>query len=250
MNTGKVWLVGAGPGDAGLITVKGLACLREAEVLVFDRLVNPSLLNEAPAHCQRIDVGKQANHHPVPQQDINQKIINFARLGYNVVRLKGGDPFVFGRGGEECQALHAAGIAFEVVPGVTAAIGGLASAGIPVTHRDYASGFHVVTGHLQDGKQPQDWAALARVPGTLVVLMGMTQLGSICDALISGGKPATTPAAVISQATTPQQRAVYGTLSDLPVLCHAAGLCAPGLIVIGDVVQLHHLFTLNAVPAG
>lgn len=250
MNTGKVWLVGAGPGDAGLITVKGLECLRHAEVLVFDRLVNPALLDEAPVNCQRVDVGKQANHHPVPQPLINQKLIDFARQGYNVVRLKGGDPFVFGRGGEECQALHAAGIAFEVIPGVTAAIGGLSGAGIPVTHRDYASGFHVVTGHLQDGKQPQDWAALAQVPGTLVVLMGMTQLGTICDALISGGKPATTPAAIISQATTPHQQAVYGTLGNLPVLCNAARLSAPGLIVVGDVVQLHHLFTLNVVPAG
>jgi uroporphyrin-III C-methyltransferase len=153
--TGKVWLVGAGPGDPGLLTVKGLNCLREAEAVVFDRLVNPLLLQEAPAGCELHDVGKEANRHPIPQPQINQILIDCASRGLRVVRLKGGDPFVFGRGSEEMQALRECGIECEVVPGITSAIGGLAAAGIPVTHRDFASSFHVVTGHLQDGKEPR-----------------------------------------------------------------------------------------------
>ena len=239
--SGKVWLVGAGPGDPGLMTVKGLACLREAQAVVYDRLVNPVLLEEAPPHCEFHDVGKEANCHPIPQPQINQLLIDCARRGLKVVRLKGGDPFVFGRGSEEAQALREAGFDCEVVPGVTSAIGGLAAAGIPVTHRDYASSFHVVTGHLRDGKAPQQWHTLAQVPGTLVVLMGMAQLREIASALIAGGKPADTPAAVVMHASTPLQQVVSAPLGQLADASEAAGCHAPALIVVGEVVSLREI---------
>ena len=180
----KVWLVGAGPGDPGLITVKGLSCIRQADALVYDRLVCADLLAEAPVGCELINVGKRADHHPVPQEEINGILIRQAQLGRQVVRLKGGDPYVFGRGGEEAEALALLGIPFEVVPGITSAIGGLAYAGIPVTHRSHASAFHVITGHLQAGKAPLDWATLARLDGTLVFLMGMSQLEQVLDLAI------------------------------------------------------------------
>lgn len=248
MNQGKVWLVGAGPGAEDLITVKGLRCIQQAQALVFDRLVSKNLLAEAPPGCERYDVGKQANHHPVPQPAINQLLIDCARRGLNVVRLKGGDPYVFGRGGEEAVALVQAGIPVEVVPGISSAIGGLACAGIPVTHRAFASGVHIVTGHMHAGNQPQDWPALARLQGMLVILMGMTQLGIICDALLSAGKPADTPAAVVTRASTPEQQTLCATLATLPNVSQAAGLQAPGLIVIGDVVRLHGLLATGDGP--
>ncbi|QOV67285.1 uroporphyrinogen-III C-methyltransferase [Citrobacter sp. BDA59-3] len=243
--TGKVWLVGAGPGDPGLLTVKGLNCLREAGAVVFDRLVNPLLLQEAPAGCELHDVGKEANRHPIPQPQINQILIDCASRGLRVVRLKGGDPFVFGRGSEEMQALRECGIECEVVPGITSAIGGLAAAGIPVTHRDFASSFHVVTGHLQDGKEPQDWGKLAVLPGTLVILMGMSQIQTICAALMSAGKPADTPAAVVMRASTPEQKVLCAPLSALAQESEAAGFHAPALIVIGGVVSLREILAFS-----
>ncbi|KER02435.1 uroporphyrin-III C-methyltransferase [Photorhabdus temperata subsp. temperata Meg1] len=238
MNSGKVWLVGAGPGDAALITVRGLHCIRQADALVYDRLVSPDLLSEAPDRCKMINVGKTPNYHPVPQRQINQILVECAQQGLNVVRLKGGDPYVFGRGGEEAEALALAKIPFEVVPGISSSIGGLACAGIPVTHRDYASGFHVITGHLRQGNEPQDWATLAKLEGTLVILMGMTQLASICEQLIAGGKAPTTPAAVVMHASHQQQQVASATLLTLAQQVAAQGLTAPALIVIGDVVRL------------
>ncbi|MFA9209911.1 MAG: uroporphyrinogen-III C-methyltransferase, partial [Yersinia sp. (in: enterobacteria)] len=175
MSKGKVLLVGAGPGDASLITVKGLLAIREAQVIVHDRLVNLELISQAPPHCQIINVGKTSNHHPVPQEQINQILVEHALAGKNVVRLKGGDPYVFGRGGEEAEALAHEEIPFEIIPGISSAIGGLAYAGIPVTHRHYASSFHVVTGHMCQGNEPQNWDVLAQLDGTLIVLMGMTR---------------------------------------------------------------------------
>ncbi|WP_437888830.1 uroporphyrinogen-III C-methyltransferase [Phytobacter sp. V91] len=243
--TGKVWLVGAGPGDPELLTVKGLNCLRKAEAVVFDRLVNPQLLQEAPADCEFHDVGKEANCHPIPQPQINQILIDCARRGLNVVRLKGGDPFVFGRGSEELLALREQGLAVEVVPGITSAIGGLAAAGIPVTHRHCASSFHVVTGHLQEGKEPQDWQKLAGLSGTLVILMGMSQIRTICAALLDAGKAANTPAAVVMRASTPHQQVVSAPLSQLAEKSEAAGFHAPALIVIGEVVSLREILAFS-----
>lgn len=243
--TGKVWLVGAGPGDPGLMTVKGLNCLRDAQAVVFDRLVNPLLLKEAPAGCEFHDVGKEANCHPIPQPQINQILIDCARRGLRVVRLKGGDPFVFGRGSEEAQALREQGLAVEVIPGITSAIGGLAAAGIPVTHRHCASSFHVVTGHLQDGKAPQDWDALARLSGTLVILMGMAQIHAICSALVKAGKSPDTPSAVVMRASTPEQQVLTAPLSQLAAHSEAAGFHAPALIVIGEVVSLREILAFS-----
>ncbi|MFA3760424.1 uroporphyrinogen-III C-methyltransferase [Yersinia sp. 2544 StPb PI] len=256
MESGKVWLVGAGPGDAALITVKGLHVIRRADALVYDRLVCAELLAEAPDGCEMINVGKNPNHHLVPQTEINQILVDCAQRGLNVVRLKGGDPYVFGRGGEEAETLALAGIPFEVVPGISSAIGGLAYAGIPVTHRDYASGFHVITGHLRQGNEPQDWATLAKLEGTLIILMGMTQLTTICQQLVAGGKAPTTPAAVVMYASHQQQQVASGTLLTLADQVAAQGLSAPALIVIGDVVRLRdvlaftpELLSLNAIPS-
>lgn len=238
---GKVWLVGAGPGDPSLITVKGLHCIRQAEALVYDRLVCKELLAEVPAGCEMINVGKTPNNHPIPQDEINQILVAQALMGRNVVRLKGGDPYVFGRGGEEVETLAQSGIPFEVIPGITSAIGGLAYAGIPVTHRDHASSFHVITGHLQQGKEPQDWPTLAKLQGTLVILMGMSQIETICQQLIEHGKAASTPAAAVMCASHKVQKIAQGTLATLPQDVIREEIKAPALIVIGNVVQLHKL---------
>ncbi|MEA9389346.1 uroporphyrinogen-III C-methyltransferase [Acerihabitans sp. TG2] len=242
--SGKVWLVGAGPGDPKLITLMGMECLHQADAVVYDRLVNPLLLAQAPADCVLIDVGKRADHHPIPQEQINSILIEQARLGRNVVRLKGGDPFVFGRGGEEAEALVRAGITCEVVPGITSAIGGLARAGIPVTHRDFASSFHVITGHLREGKDPHNWQLLAQLDGTLVILMGMSRLAEICQTLIAHGRRADTPAAVVMNASHPEQRMVLAPLGELSEQATLAGLSAPSLIVIGEVTSLALLQSL------
>lgn len=244
--TGKVWLVGAGPGDPGLITVKGLHCIRNADVLVYDRLVCRELLAEVPAGCERINVGKTPNNHPIPQEEINQILVTHAQRGRNVVRLKGGDPYVFGRGGEEVETLARAGVEFEVIPGISSTIGGLAYAGIPVTHRDHASSFHVVTGHLQQGKEPQDWEHLARLQGTLVILMGMSQLEHICGELMRHGRRSDTPAAAVMYASHRVQRIAAATLATLADEVERQQIKAPALIVIGEVVQLHTL--LQFVP--
>jgi uroporphyrin-III C-methyltransferase len=233
---GKVYLVGAGPGDPGLLTVRGMECLRQADVVVHDRLANNQLLAYAP-QAELIDVGKQPDHHPVPQARINAILIEKALQGEIVVRLKGGDPFVFGRGGEEAQALVEAGVAFEVVPGVSSAIAVPAYAGIPVTHRGVASSVAFVTGH-NAGSEPLDlnWQALAQGMDTLVFLMGVHTLPAIVTALQNAGRPSETPVALIEQGTLPGQKVVTGTLAD--ILDKAAEIQPPTIIVVGDVVKL------------
>jgi uroporphyrin-III C-methyltransferase len=231
---GRVFLVGAGPGDPGLMTVRGLACLRQADVVVHDRLLHPEVLDEVPPTAECLDVGKAPGRHASPQDAINALLITRAAAGKTVVRLKGGDPFVFGRGGEECQALAAAGIPFEVVPGVSSAIAVPAYAGIPLTHRAYASSFAVITGH-SGGAHPVDWPRLAQVD-TLVVLMGVRHLPHIAGQLVACGRAPQTPVAVIHWGTTAAQTVVSGTLVDIAE--KAKTLRPPATIVIGEVVTL------------
>ena len=234
-NYGKVYLIGAGPGDPGLITVKGLTYLRQADVILYDRLVHPQLLAEAATTAERIDVGKEPKHHRRPQSEINELLIAKAREGKMVARLKGGDPFVFGRGGEEAQALAEAGIPFEVVPGVTSAIAVPAYAGIPVTHREFASTLTIVTGHTCGPDSPIDWEALPRA-GTLVFLMGVRHLPEIAQQLVAHGRAPETPAAVIEWGTTTAQVVVRGTLADIAEKSKAIG--PPATLVVGEVVKL------------
>src|SRR6267378_5057214 len=244
-----VYLVGAGPGDPGLITAKGLELLRSADVVVYDRLVAASLVAEAPPTAERVFVGKRSHggRTDLAQDDINALLVERARRGLTVVRLKGGDPFVFGRGAEECEALHAAGVPFHVVPGVTSAIAAPASAGIPVTHRQLASAFAVVTGHECAGASDLDWEALARLP-TLVVLMGLSALPDITARLLAHGADPDTPAAAIASGTLPAQRTVVATLATLAERVAEEGLEAPATVVIGEVVQVREL--LGAEPVG
>lgn len=237
---GSVALVGAGPGDPGLITVRGLELLRRADVVVYDRLVSPKLLDEAPPEARLVFAGKACGAHALPQQEINALLIAEARRGHRVVRLKGGDAFVFGRGAEEALALAEAGLAFEVVPGVTSAVAVPAAAGIPLTHRGVASSFAVVTGHQDTGSgAPRvDWGRLAGAVDTLVILMGLANLPEITRELIARGRDPRTPAALIERGTTEAQRTVTATLGGLADAAAAAGLEAPVVIVIGEVVTL------------
>jgi uroporphyrin-III C-methyltransferase len=233
---GVVWLVGAGPGDPQLITVRGLRCLRSADVVVHDRLVARRLIDEAPSRARRIDVGKAPGLEPWSQRRINALLVAEARRGRRVVRLKGGDPFVFGRGGEECEALAEAGIPYRVVPGVTSAVAAPAFAGIPLTHRGRSSAFTVVTGHgAASDPAGVDWAALAGA-GTLVVLMGLERIAEIAERLVAHGRPARTPVAVIARGTTDDQVVVRGTLAD--IAARARGLASPATIVVGEVAAL------------
>ena len=236
---GKVYLVGAGPGDPGLITVKGLKCLRKADVVVYDRLVDETILGEAHKNAEKIYVGKAANHHTLDQEAINRLLVEKAREGNKVVRLKGGDPFVLGRGGEEAEALSAGKIPFEVVPGVSSAISVPAYAGIPVTHRGVASSFTVVTGHKAWGREARSiaWDKLAVGSDTLVILMGIGNLPNVVDQLVQNGRPSSTPAAVITQGTTDHQRCVIGTLHNITEKVRSEGLGPPSVIVVGDVVR-------------
>lgn len=234
-SNGIVYLVGAGPGDPGLITLRGLEVLQQAEVVVYDRLVNRSLLALASPEAEWINVGKRPDHHPIPQSEINALLIQYAAAGKRVVRLKGGDPFVFGRGGEEAQALVTAGYRFEIIPGVTSAIAGPAYAGIPVTHRDMACSAALVTGHRADC-DAEDWRRMAQAADTLVFLMGVKNLSRIVDQLIEGGRPPETPVALIEQATSPYQKTVTGTLADIVARAHE--IHPPALIVVGEVVRL------------
>ena len=238
MRLGTVYLVGAGPGDPGLLTVRGLELLRTAEVIVYDRLVNPSLLDESPPDALRIFAGKLAGGHSLPQEQINALLIAHARRGRRVVRLKGGDPFVFGRGGEEAEALAAAGIPFEVVPGVSSAVAVPAYAGIPLTHRGVASSFAVVTGHEDGckGEAAVEWERLATAVDTLVVLMGARTLPRIVRELLAHGRSPETPVALIRWGTTEAQQTITGTLAD--ILDKAARLEPPVVVVIGEVVRL------------
>jgi len=245
---GFVHLVGAGPGDPELITVKGLRRLEQAEVVVHDRLVSRKLVDAAPPTARRIDVGKAPDRHPWPQSRINALLIAEARRRRRVVRLKGGDPFVFGRGGEECVALTQAGIPYEIVPGVTSAVAAPAYAGIPVTHRRYSSAFTVVTGHTcESNSSSLDWKWLAR-GGTLVVLMGLGQLTKIVTRLVTHGRPANTPVAIVACGTSAEQRVVRGTLGD--IVAGARGMRTPATIVIGEVARLSdHLAWFRPVSA-
>jgi len=235
---GRVCLVGAGPGDPGLLTVRALERLREAEVVVYDRLVNPAILDEAPPEALRIFAGKRVGSHCLPQSAINALLVHHAEAGRFVVRLKGGDPFVFGRGGEEALALSKAGIAFEVVPGISSAIAVPAYAGIPVTHRGLASSFAVLTGHEDPSKDGDavDWARLATAVDTLVVLMAVGTFPRIVGALLAGGRPPETPVALIRWGTTEAQEVRVGTLAD--IVGRARGLEPPVVAVIGEVVRL------------
>lgn len=236
---GVVYLVGGGPGDPGLITVKGLHCLRRADVVLYDRLIAPELLYEVPLHAELIDVGKEPAQQRYPQSAITALLIEKARGGKIVVRLKGGDPFVFGRGGEECEALVQAGISFEVVPGVSSALAVPAYAGMPVTYRDVARSFTVITGHTAD-ETAIDYAALPR-QGTLIGLMCVQHLAEITRQLIAHGFAADLPAAVIYRGTTPEQVIISGTLQD--IAAKAQPLQPPAIFIAGEVVKFHP--TLN-----
>jgi uroporphyrin-III C-methyltransferase len=238
--TGRVALVGAGPGAPDLITVRGLALLRRADVVVYDRLVGPRLLDEAPLDARRIFAGKASGAHALSQERINALLVAHARSGRRVVRLKGGDPFVFGRGGEEADALAAAGIPFEVVPGVSAAVAVPAYAGIPVTHRGAASSFAVVTGHEDAGKPESsvDWPRLATAVDTLVILMGARSLPRIAAALLDGGRRGDTPVAVIRWGTTDAQTTLVDRLDRIGRRADSVQLAPPAVIVVGDVVAL------------
>jgi len=234
--TGRVYLVGAGPGDPELITVRGARALADADVVVYDRLVAPALLELAPAGAERIYVGKEPGRAAVPQRKIERLLVERALEGSTVVRLKGGDPFVFGRGGEEMAACAAAGLPCEVVPGVSSAVAAPAAAGIPVTHRGVARSFAVVTGSTAH----DDEVDLSRVAGAdkLVVLMAAGRLAQTCADLIAAGRPADEPAAIVQWAWTPEQRSAVGTLTDLPILSEGANIGPPATLVVGDVAAL------------
>ncbi len=236
---GSVDLVGAGPGDPGLLTRRGFEALSRADVVVYDHLIHPRLLDLAPPLADRIFAGKRSGRFVMPQEEMNRLLVRLAREGKQVVRLKGGDPFVFGRGAEEAEFLLSEGIPFRVVPGVTAGVGVSAYAGIPVTHRGDSSAVAFITGHddptSSDGRL--DWSALARFPGTLVIYMGVGRLTSICEVLIQNGRDPETPSALVQSGTLPTQRTVEGTLRTLPKLVQQAQVGPPALVVIGEVLR-------------
>ena len=240
-----VTLMGAGPGDPELLTLKALRALQAADVLLYDNLVSDEVLALARSDAERIYVGKEASRHSMPQEAIGALMVGLARQGRRVARIKGGDGYIFGRGGEEAQVLAAEGVPFTVVPGITAAQGAAAACGIPLTHRDHARALILATGHLQHGAHDGghvdlDWDTLARPRQTVVIYMGLGTLPLLCEKLIAHGLPASTPAALIERATLPAQRCVTGTLGELPTLAQQQALQPPTLIIVGEVVGLHH----------
>ncbi|WP_459874520.1 uroporphyrinogen-III C-methyltransferase [Halomonas shantousis] len=248
--TGRVSLVGAGPGDPELLTLKALRRIQQADVIIHDRLVSHEVLALANPQARRLYVGKARSQHSVPQDGINQALVDWAQAGYDVVRLKGGDPFIFGRGGEELETLAAAGVEFDVVPGITAASGCAAYAGIPLTHRDHAQSVRFVTGHLKDGSCDLDWASLARPEQTLVFYMGLGALDVIRERLQAYGLPGATPLALVEQGSTARQRVHVGTLEALPPGLDRLGIKPPTLVIVGHVVTLHHRLAWFAPAQG
>jgi uroporphyrin-III C-methyltransferase/precorrin-2 dehydrogenase/sirohydrochlorin ferrochelatase len=238
-NAGCVYLVGAGPGDPELLTLRAVRLLQRAQVIVYDHLVSGEVLNFCAPTAERIYAGKRRNEHTMRQEQINALLVKLAQQGKQVVRLKGGDPFIFGRGGEELQTLAAHGIAFEVVPGVTAASGVSSYAGIPLTHRDYAQSCLFVTGHLKDGTADLDWPSLVRPHQTVVIYMGLGGLPEICRQMMHHGAAPTLPIAVVQDGSIATQKVVTGTLADMPERVAQAGLKSPCLTLIGEVVKLH-----------
>lgn len=236
---GRVYLVGAGPGDPELLTLRAVRLLQQAHVVVYDHLVSNAVLDFVAPTAERIYAGKRRNEHTMRQENINALLVKLALEGKQVVRLKGGDPFIFGRGGEELEALAKHGIAFEVVPGVTAAAGVSSYAGIPLTHRDYAQSCIFVTGHLKDGTADLDWPSLIRLHQTVVIYMGLGGLAEICHQMMAHGASAELPIAVVQDGSIATQKVITGTLSNMPRRVAQAGLESPCLTIIGEVVKLH-----------
>ena len=248
---GTVTLLGAGPGDPELLTVKAVKALQAASLVLYDHLVSPAVLDHLSPTAERIYVGKESSRHTLPQGDIIELMLRLARSGRSLLRLKGGDGYIFGRGGEEAQALAAEGIPFTVIPGLTAAQGAAASVGIPLTHRDHAASLVLATGHLRDGQGlDMDWAMLARPRQTVVLYMGVNNLPEICRQLVAHGLPGDTPAALVEKATLPEERCITGTVAELPSLALRHQVRPPALIMIGSVVSVRaQLVPATAVAA-
>lgn len=248
---GSVTLVGAGPGDPGLLTLHALRALEAAEVVLYDRLVGDGVLALANPDALRVEVGKSAGNHSMPQEDIHALMLWYARAGRCVVRLKGGDPFVFGRGGEELEFLRAHGIAYRVVPGITAAVACAAYAGIPLTHRDHAQSLRLMTAHCRDSVDTLDWESLAQERQTLAVYMGVAALEHLRERLLGAGRDPSTPFALVENGSRPEQRVVTGTLDGLPETARAHGVASPALLILGEVAALAaQLHWFGAAPLG
>nr|WP_024967874.1 uroporphyrinogen-III C-methyltransferase [Pantoea sp. IMH] len=245
---GAVWLVGAGPGDVDLLTVKALRLIEHAEVVVFDRLVSPEILALIPATALSIDVGKTPGFHGLKQTQINQLLVELAAAGQQVIRLKGGDPFIFGRGGEEMSCIREAGIACHIVPGITAATGCAAATGIPLTHRDMAQSVRFITGHGKEGRPDLAWHSLRDARQTLVFYMGLTWCEALSEALIAHGRRADTPVAIIEKGTRPDQRVMVTTLGELAETVKRQSPQSPSLLILGDVVSLYRA-TSTSTPS-